>query len=293
MGLLTWLAIVVASKNKVDANPLTANEKTLIIFCFIFAFLAFSLLTTNIVLLFIYDLNVFNIKVVILAVITLNIELLVYLVINWAEVFRTIRWSKPQKWSIFDITTMGLLLGIYLIIDYVSSFVPVMPFWITPSFKYVVLFFAAYILTFSCTFSLCIIIGFITIIMPGTAVMSPVQYIFDYFVPIMAFSLASFFRPIEKIDNKVVQILQWNLYVFVPMLIVYLSRVISGIAFWLNPAVYDGVSYEFNWNGAFTYSLIFNAFNSIVDYFVLVILTPMICIPLTVIKHKQEINRQQ
>lgn len=294
ISLITVLAVKVATQTKGDSSSLTTGEKTLIILSFIFAIVLFFLLTFYVLLLFIYQPNQITSKLFILALVGLNFEVMIFTIGVWIKNKpQGLRIKKPRQWNIFDITTMGLLLGLYLMVEYISSFIPTLPFWITPSFKYVVLFFAAYILSFSCTFTLCLIIAFLTLVMPGTAVLSPVQYLFDYFLVVLAFTTACYFRPNQKITNKFFQLLQWNIFVCVPMLLVYLSRVISGVAFWLNPAVYDGVSYEFNWNGALSYSLIFNAFNSIVDYVVLVILVPLVCIPLTVIRTKQEINRQQ
>jgi len=281
-SLIILLTIRLINKNNDEHNLLTTGQIIIIIISFIFLILINILLSLFVLITFIFSDNFNFIKLFILALLTLNFEIIIHLLLNIKKYKNTkIFMKETNKWNIFNISIISLLLGLYLIIDFISSFIPTLPFWISLSIKYVILYFAAFIMSFFYVFILCFIIGLLTLIMPGTSVMSPFQYLFDYFIPILAFSVAYFFRPVDNVKNKQINILQWTIFVIMPMLIVYFSRVISGVVFWLNPNVFDGVFFEFSWTGSvFAYSMIYNLFNSIIDCVILIIFVPLICIPL-------------
>ncbi|QBQ07479.1 thiamine transporter [Spiroplasma gladiatoris] len=298
IGLLIYYMIKVLDASQYDDEgniiALNNSQKGLIYFAFISIIVTFILLAISFLIYFIYDYENKN-KLILFSFLTFSIEGLIfslYLITKTGYQKLKIDFKFFKKWKIIDITLIALLLCLYLLISFITGFIPQMPFWITISIKYIILYFGAYILSLSASFTLCLLAACLTTIMPGTAIHTFVQYLFDYFIPIVGFFVAGFFVPKNEIKNKYYQIFSWLIFVISPIFVLYGSRVLSGVLYWLNPAALgDDVYYSFLWEGRWGYSAIYNSFNTITDYVTLQILVPVICKTLTYIKNKVELKK--
>ncbi|AKX34472.1 hypothetical protein SLITO_v1c08570 [Spiroplasma litorale] len=291
--LLILLSItVINKKTQVYADDGTASleemstlKKSIVVFIFAVIIISYAIISINSVLNFIYNKNDTKTNLV-ASLIALNIELIIYY-LRFLR-FNKYEFKKPNI-TIMDMLSMSILLALFFIVDFLTTgLIPPFPFFITISVKYIVLFFGCYIFNFTKSFILCILCSFVTLLNPGTYVLSFVQFLFDYWLPTTLISLACFFKPSDKIENKFTRSLSWFNFVTVPMIIFYFCRSISGILFWLNPNALsaDEISYEFEFNNAVAYSFIYNSFSTVFDFVTLIILVPTICTSLDFIKKR-------
>ncbi|AOG60189.1 hypothetical protein SHELI_v1c02340 [Spiroplasma helicoides] len=288
-----YLMTVVLNANQYDDDgsiiPLSVTQKSFVYFAFIASSLALLLITASFFLFFIFD-SENKIKLLAFSFLSLSPEGIIYAIIlglkeGWYV--KNINGYKPKGWTVFDITAIGLLLALFLLIDFISGLVPTLPFWITISLKYIVLFFGAFSLPILGSLTLCILAASLTVIMPGTAINTFPQYFFDYWLPTTSFFVAGFFKPNTKVKNKYYEIFSWVIFVSAPIFILYISRIIAGVIYWLNPsALGEEPWYSFIWEGMWGYSAIYNSFNTITDFVTLQIIVPPICKGLEFIKER-------
>ncbi|QGS51696.1 energy-coupled thiamine transporter ThiT [Spiroplasma tabanidicola] len=299
IGLLIFYMIKVLNANQYDDDgelvKLDSSQKGLVYFAFISMIIAITFFAIAFVIYFIFDYEN-KIKLFCFSIVTFSIEGIIcssIMIKKSIFYFNKNSFKVFKNWRILDITLIGLLLGLYLLIDFISGFVPTLPFWITISLKYIILYFGAYILPISCTFTLCMLAAFMTILIPTTAAHTFIQYLFDYWIPTLCFFVAGFFKPNETIKNIYYQVFSWFIFVISPIFILYFCRVLSGVLYWLNPnAIGDDVFYSFVWNGRWSYSVIYNSFNTITDYVTLQILVPPICKSLSILRKRYFDNRE-
>ncbi|AUF83225.1 hypothetical protein CXP39_00165 [Mesoplasma syrphidae] len=201
----------------------------------------------------------------ILSFITLNFVSIIWnsLNINW-------RWKKIriQKFKVIDITFMGMIVAMFIILDYLMGFVQ-LPAYTSLSLKFLPLFFMAYSSDFFKTSLVCMICGVISWFMPGNLDAGmPGAFMFDYFLPIMAISGCCFLRPV-KTTSKILDFTSWFIFVTVPTILIYLFRVIAGVLFY---GAYVWENYSI-----WIYSLALNAINTTVDYVLFLITVPSMC----------------
>ncbi|AUB31352.1 energy-coupled thiamine transporter ThiT [Spiroplasma floricola] len=281
LALIVW-AIISVIKVGSEGAKMPIGKNITVSICFSLFFILFVLMNISLILNIIFDsLNVNNKIVIALSIITLNIEtMIIYLKkVNFKKIS-----LKMQKWTAFDITSIALLLALYFAIGFVSSLIPPMPFYITISFKYIPLFFGAFILPLSGCITLCFLSATLTALMPGSY-LAFWQFLFDYWIPTFCLFVAYFFAPNIKSNKWMNKITIWFAFITIPILIIYFSRVISGVIYWLNPNKVD-VWKEFDWTNNIEYSFIYNSFNSIFDYVLLMICVPTVCESLWVIKER-------
>ncbi len=273
VGTIKLLSVNIFDSDGGTRAP-NAGETILICFMFIAIFIMYLILSLSSLMKYILQ-PIRDKQSLWLAIFSINIELVIF---NLMQIKKIKIIKKPKKWNIFDICSMGVLLGVYLILSYVSGFIPPMPFWITLSIKYIPLFFGTFLLTFTQSVTLCLIAGIVPLIMPGTAIYTAYQYILDYFIPISSIALASLFVPTNLTKSKFKNYIFWSGFITLPIIIIFLSRVLAGVVFWLNPnAIGSDPSYAFEWKNTLVYSLIYNSFNTMFDYVIYMITVPIIC----------------
>ncbi|WP_338971763.1 energy-coupled thiamine transporter ThiT [Spiroplasma endosymbiont of Panorpa germanica] len=184
---------------------------------------------------------------------------------------------KPEKWIIFDYVFIALCFALYFALGFVSSLVPQLPFFITITIKFIPLFFLAFICDWTKVLVCSVICGGFEWFFPGTFIINVPQFIFDYWVPPIGITFAALIKP-SRNDSNSFRKLDFILFISAPILWIYFSRVIAGVMFWST----------FPWPGfnAWTYSLVFNSINTIVDYVVFLIVVPLICSNLSLFKDK-------
>lgn len=214
-----------------------------------------------------------------------SLLLLSFITISWVQFFYnfiTIKFKKInlkyKKIKLIDITVMGTLVGMYVVLDFITGFIPPLPFFVTFSLKYIPVFFSAFLLGFFKTLFVSITAGLLTYFMPGTYIMSFPQFLLDYFLPVVSVSLASFFIPninYER-EHRLYNTMQWLAFITIPIIFIYVFRVLAGVIFWFQNA-WDGYS-------KFVYSAIFNSVNTIFDYSLFLLAIPATCINLNFLK---------
>ncbi|AGR40932.1 energy-coupled thiamine transporter ThiT [Spiroplasma taiwanense] len=266
-GVAIWLNI--ETKNNADAveNLASVIFTTILILILL---LLFNILAT---ILNVYSEITNKKSYIIISLLALNIENLFFIKLNFYQK------HNFMKWKTLDIAMIGLLLALFCSINLITDIIPPMPFFVTLSFKFLPLFFGAYILTFSQTTLLCFIAAIFTFIFPGTYKISFEQWLFDYFFTVFSPFIASCLKPIKN-NKKIFETVDWLIFITVPLLMIYLSRVVAGALFWFENA-WAGF-------GSWGYSLIFNSFNTIFDYILLIVLVPPMCITLDFIKYKMK-----
>ncbi|AHI52634.1 energy-coupled thiamine transporter ThiT [Spiroplasma culicicola] len=286
ISVLIYFMIKVYNAKTIDWEenidiPLSISEKIFTIFAFSFSIIAITLISVSYVFMFIFEQKQ-GWKFLVSSILILSIEGIAYSFKNTQDFKTSIKW---KKWATKDITAVGLLLGLYLLVDFVSGFIPALPFWITISFKYIFLYFGAFVLPLTASITLCLLASIMTVLMPGTAVFTFWQFMFDYLLPTTLFFTAGYFKPNIENTNKYYKFYSWIIFVSVPIIFLYCCRVIAGVVYWLNPgALGEDPFYAFQWQSTIGYSMIFNSFNTITDYITLLILTPLVCNGLKVIK---------
>ncbi|WP_338970465.1 energy-coupled thiamine transporter ThiT [Spiroplasma endosymbiont of Labia minor] len=302
-----FLAIFISQKinslltNINDSNYLHGNLELFIIICLILLIGLIIFNVLNLISMLKIKNSDFNKKdFIILSCISLNLIALIYWSLknsdfkNDNKIMKTfVSLNNSNKFLLnksvfilttYDIIVIGLMIGLYFALDYITYlFIPPMPFWITVSIKYVPLFFLAWIMSWFHTFITLLIVVCLEWLMPGTYVIFPIQYLFDYGFPVLSLCLVSILRDDSFRLSFFLKTINWILIISVVALIIYISRVISGVLF------YSAAK----WNGfnAWTYSIVLNGFNSIVDYFSLQILVPIVCTALQVVKIKYKSYR--
>ncbi|WP_027063473.1 energy-coupled thiamine transporter ThiT [Mesoplasma seiffertii] len=215
----------------------------------------------------------------ILSIVTLNLVSVI-----WNSMHIKWKWKKLriEKFKVLDITFMGMIVALFIILDYVMGFVQ-LPAYTSLSLKFLPLFFMAYAADFVKTFIVCAICGVVSWFMPGNLDAGmPGAFMFDYFLPIVTISICCFIRPI-KTNSKMVNVTSWFIFVTVPTIIIYLSRVIAGVLFY---AAYAWENYSI-----WVYSLALNAINTTVDYVLFLVAVPSMCKTLNYIVNRLKQNR--
>ncbi|AKU79962.1 energy-coupled thiamine transporter ThiT [Spiroplasma turonicum] len=268
--------------NSVYEVPINTTMKFTFIFMFIFALFIYVILSINSIINYFY--NTYDFKSNIFSsIIALNIEILVIYLINLR--FNKMIISKDRL-KIIDITIISLLLALFEIFDFVTGLVPPIPFGITLPFKYMIIFFGCYLLSFSKSLLLCLLCAFITLINPATYKLSVLQFLFDYWIPTVLMSISCFFKPKKSTNNKMLRAISFLNFIIIPFIIMFICRSISGVVYWLNPNVNGDVYFEFNWDNRVAYSFIYNGINTLFDLIILLSTVPLVCTTLDFIKQK-------
>ncbi|ASP28594.1 hypothetical protein SCORR_v1c08220 [Spiroplasma corruscae] len=277
--------IDIYENNTVYQESMDWTKRFTIILIFFLLITIYLILIINSLLNYIYNnndtkINLFG------SLVALNFEVFIYFLQRIK--FNKVYWTKPRI-SIMDISTISILLALFIIIDIITTgFIPPFPFFIQISIKYLVLFFGCYLLSFTKSLILCMMCAFVTLVNPGTVKLTFFQFFFDYWLPATLIATSCFFKPSVKKSNKVVRAFSWFNFIIIPIIILYFSRVISGIIFWLNPVErpIEEITYEFRWNSTVAYSFIYNSFATVVDFVTIIILLPSICTSLDFIRVK-------
>ncbi|WP_280123371.1 energy-coupled thiamine transporter ThiT [[Acholeplasma] multilocale] len=163
---------------------------------------------------------------------------------------------------------MGFSLGLYLLFDFVTGFIQ-LPAFTSLSLKFLPLFFLAYSTDFIRTFIVALLGGILSWWMPSNwDIGMPVAYILDYMVPVLAISIATFIKPLKS-DDKLFNWINWFIFLTIPTIIIYFSRVLAGYFFY-GAEAWDGY-------GILVYSMVLNAINTTFDYLLFIIIVPPIC----------------
>ncbi|AXK51454.1 energy-coupled thiamine transporter ThiT [Spiroplasma alleghenense] len=217
-------------------------------------------------------------QLIFFTVFTLDIYLLVRVFLKDKKNFKYFSFM-PKKWIIFDYVFLGISFALYFALGFISSLVPQLPFFITITIKFIPLYFLAFICDWTKVLVCSIICGGFEWFFPGTFIVNVPQFMFDYWIPPIGITLAAIFKPIATQKEKFKK-LDFIVFVSIPIIWIYFSRVIAGVMFWST----------FPWPGfnAWTYSLVFNSINTIVDYAVFIVAVPLICSNLSVFKDKYQ-----
>jgi thiamine transporter len=192
-------------------------------------------------------------------------------------------WKKQFQFRTFDIVIMGFFVALYLLLDFIGSFIPAMPFFVSISLKLIPLFYFSFIANFAQALIVCFIAGFLSYFMPNNADVgvSFIAYLFDYFFPALFVSIAALLQPKLKEEKNFKYVrnisFQWFCFISVPLILGYFSKVMSGVLFWFDAS--------WGWN-KWAYSLIFNLFNFAFDMTFCLIIIPIICTTTKVLKEK-------
>jgi thiamine transporter len=185
--------------------------------------------------------------------------------------------------STFEFVIMGLMVGLYLLLDFIGSYIPTLPLFVGFSIQLVPLFFYGFLSKFLNTLVVCLISGLLVWFLPNNADagVSYIAYLFDYLIPTSAIAFCALLKPKQLVGQtkkaKFSITLQWFVFIFIPLLIGYFSKVLSGVLFWFNAT--------WGW-GKWAYSLIYNLFNFIFDLATMLVIVPVICTTLRVLKEK-------
>ncbi|WP_338985411.1 energy-coupled thiamine transporter ThiT [Spiroplasma endosymbiont of Diplazon laetatorius] len=297
---LIFLALIIWGTLRIINSGVPGESGTLetplgkiitISFCFSFIFIIYLLINISLLINY-YYFGFQQSKIIIsLSIITLNIELLCcYFIQNNKNKERTK--FKFTKINIYEITVIAVLLAFYFVIGFVTSLIPPMPFYITLSFKYIPLFFGAFILSIAGSAILCFLAATLTVFIPGASIQFW-QFIFDYWLSTFMIFIAGFFSPTVKSNNVFTKIAIWFSFITFPIIILYFSRVTSGVVYWLNPNVNNEIGLpEFEWSNSIGYSFIYNSINTIFDYVLLIICVPTMCETLWSVKDRLSVNKQ-
>ncbi|AGR41929.1 energy-coupled thiamine transporter ThiT [Spiroplasma diminutum] len=283
LSLLIWANIAIIESGSNNTN-MPINKIITIVICFSLLSFLFIMMNFSLLLNYKFDENNTNIKIILtLSVLTFNIELFIAYVNKVKVLYKPFTF---KKWTIFDITSISLLLALYFTVGFVTGLIPPLPFYITLTFKYIPLFFGAFILSLSGCITLCFLAASLTALMPGSY-FSFWQFVFDFWLPTFLIFIANFFVPNIKSKKGIFRIALWFAFITIPVIILYFSRVISGVVYWLNPSKlgYDP-SKEFDWSNNVGYSFIYNSINTIFDYTLLMLTVPLICESLLPIKER-------
>ncbi|AUM62471.1 energy-coupled thiamine transporter ThiT [Spiroplasma monobiae] len=287
--LTLTICSIIAVSNAIKINgELVLSKIITISICFVLVYLIFLTMNISLLINYVYG-GIKNNKIMIsLSILTINIEMLVA-TIKESEIRFKIK--KIQKLTIFDLTAISILLCLYFVISYVTTFIPTTQFfYIELTFKYIPLFFGAFILTKTSSFILCFMAASLTILLPGVF-FSFWQFFFDYWLTAFCIFISSFFAPNIKAKNWFIKMAIWFSFITIPMIIIYFSRVTSGVIFWLNPNKHEQWP-QFEWSNTVGYSFIYNSVNTIFDYAMLMICIPLTCESLWVIKERYFINKE-
>ncbi|WP_031542684.1 energy-coupled thiamine transporter ThiT [Mesoplasma photuris] len=269
-GLLTWgftSVIIERLKNETDYANLIVLIISLVIFLLIYI-----LLNVYINLSIPSYSGESKKQLIILSIVTLNIPSIIYFWINGPKLaFR----FNLKRWEVYDIVIMGMILGLYLLLDFSTSFIQ-LPGYVTLSLKFIPIFFFAYISDFMKVFTVTILAGILSYFMPNNFDAGNLAaYTFDYLIPVVAISVCVFIKP-NISENKVITVINWLVFVTLPTIIIYFSRVFAGVLFYG----------EFAWGGydIWIYSLVLNLFNTTFDYALFLLTVPIICKTLKFLK---------
>jgi thiamine transporter len=182
---------------------------------------------------------------------------------------------------VLDVTLIALTIALFLALNALDTFVlaAIPPLFLSLSLHYLALFFLCYVTeSFWKTFLAGTISGLLLLVFPTTYFLSFPQFIFDYWLPTMVFSLSFFIH--FQIDQKKSQIMRWMVFIIIPFIFVFISRVIAGIMFY-QAAAWNGVSPLF-------YSVAVNTVNTGFDLFISLIIIPLVLSRLWVLKNKYQ-----
>ncbi|ALD66148.1 energy-coupled thiamine transporter ThiT [Spiroplasma cantharicola] len=287
LGLMIWGIISIVNAGDQNGN-LSVGKIVTISFCFSLFFILFTLINFSLFLNCIININDINKKnIIALSFITINLEILIYYLSKQSFKFKKI---EMRRWTIFDITSISILLALYFSVGFVTGLIPPMPFYITLTFKYIPLFFGAFVLSLSASLTLCFLAATLSVFLPG-AYLNFWQFFFDYWLPTLLIFTAGAFTPNVKTDKMIIKLGVWFAFISIPVLFLYLSRVTSGVVYWLNPNKIEIINKEFNWTNNIGYSFIYNSINTIFDYILLIICVPTICESLWTVKERFFYNR--
>jgi len=189
-----------------------------------------------------------------------------------------------KKWKIIDISLIALAIAAFLTLNFVDTMIlpAIPPLFVSISVHYIALFFICFLTeSFWKTFTAATISGLLLLLFPTTYFINFVQFLFDYLIPIMAFSLGFFIHFDQQKKQPKAQIGRWMMFVIIPFIFVYISRVIAGIIFYKAAA----------WNGAspLLYSVLVNGINTGFDLIANLILVPIILSRLWPLKNKYQV----
>lgn len=157
--------------------------------------------------------------------------------------------------SIYDYTMIGLFTGLTIMLDYIGILLPRLPFGGSIGLKFISLFWVAYLTKFINAVLTGMISSLISILFIPSSIISPWQYLLDYFIPMIIPSVLAFaninFNNYKKANLKTI------LFIFGSFILIYLCHVISGIIFYSKyaPKSMGAILYSFGYN--IVYVLVF------------------------------------
>jgi len=216
------------------------------------------------------------------ALISFNLVRLIIVFRNASK--RQLMVLKFKNWKIIDISLIALAIAVFLTLNFVDTMIlpSIPPFFVSLSVHYIALFFICFLTeSFWKTFTAALISGLLLLLFPTTYFINFAQFLFDYLIPTTAFSLGFFIHFDHRKKRPRAQIGRWMVFVIIPFIFVYISRVIAGVIFYKAAA----------WNGAspLLYSVLVNGINTGFDLIGSLILVPIILSRLWPLKNKYQV----
>jgi hypothetical protein len=105
--------------------------------------------------------------------------------------------------STFEFVIMGLMVGLYLLLDFIGSYIPTLPLFVGFSIQLVPLFFYGFLSKFLNTLVVCLISGLLVWFLPNNADagVSYIAYLFDYLIPTSAIAFCALLKPKQLVGQ--------------------------------------------------------------------------------------------
>lgn len=183
---------------------------------------------------------------------------------------------KFKKVKTRDITSMGMMLGLYILFDYIAGW-SMGPNFIVINIKFIPLFILAAYTDWLRTLIVCVIAGCISYLTPTNFDAGvPGAYVFDYFVPVMIMVLVSFVAP-RNYDNFIKYLIVWIIIIAVLFFMFWVSRTFAGVLFYSSGNIDN--------KNVWIWSASVNLVNCLFDLTLFVLLVPSSCLVLKPLKN--------
>lgn len=169
-----------------------------------------------------------------------------------------------MKGKVLNITYMAAYVALYIILKYVGAFIPflAMPNGGSIEIELIVLFIASFHLGYAKGLAVAVISLLVQFLFFPMYIISPLQFLFDYFFPLAVCGMAAFISH-EKLWQQ-------ELAIVVMMLLKTLCTVISGAYFWMESGVVAGSA------PAWIFSITYNYPYNLATMVVCMILVPVV-----------------
>lgn len=176
-----------------------------------------------------------------------------------------------QKWTINDLMIASVFTSLILGLQYLTLFLPKLPFGGSFEFKYLIIFLVTYLTTFQKGVVIAIISTVVSLVMLPKIIINFWQYGLDYFIPALAPTLIGFI----KLDFKNQILVKVKIFwiTTIAFSFIYCSHVISGYLYFSMYA----------WNGfsSWAYALVYNGFTILMINYPLTLLLLLIILKKT------------